>query len=155
MASDKGKQVWIIWVLVVIAVIFVVLAFQKDKSQEAGAPLSAPDAVQDVPGDVGAVSGEPDSMKPKESVVMAPKQSVPKDSFAIQVYSFKDKVRADAALETLRQKGHENAYIMTSDLGVRGIFYRVRVGPFANEGEAQTVLEKINVDLKSGIIVTE
>lgn len=151
MAADKGNQAWIIWILVAIAVVFVVLAFRKETPQQASAP-----AVQAVPADqVKTPETAAPSMKPKEAVVMAPKQVVVKESLAIQVYSFKEKPRADAAVQKLKEKGHENAYIMVSDLGTRGIFYRVRVGPFSNEADAQKVLEEINTDLKSGIIVTE
>ena len=78
----------------------------------------------------------------------------PKDSFAVQVYSFKDKARADAAIEKLKAKGYKS-YIMVSDLGARGVWYRVRVGSFGTEEEARTELDAITVDFKSGIIVTE
>ena len=77
-----------------------------------------------------------------------------KSAFAIQVFSFKDKVRADAALKQLKDKGYP-AYVMMSDLGPRGVFYRVRVGSFVTEGEAEKSLEAVARDFKSGIIVAE
>ena len=45
--------------------------------------------------------------------------------------------------------------VMMSDLGPRGVFYRVRVGSFATEGEAEKSLEAVSKDFKSGIIVAE
>jgi cell division septation protein DedD len=54
----------------------------------------------------------------------------------------------------LKEKGYK-AYILVSDLGARGIWYRVRVGPFTDEAEARKTLESITQEFKSGIIVTE
>ena len=155
MAADKGNQVWVIWVLIVIAIIFVVSAFKKEKPQEAIVPVAQNVALEKVKAPESAVPSGASTMKARESVVMAPKQIVSKESLAIQVYSFKEKARADAAILKLKEKGHANCYIMISDLGARGVFYRVRVGPFSNEADAQKVLEEINMELKSGIIVTE
>ena len=155
MASDKGNQAWVIWVLVVIAIIFVVLAFKKEKPQEPSAPVAQNVVVDKAKTPESTERSVAPTMRAQESVVMPLKQVVSKESLAIQVYSFKEKSRADAAILKLKEKGHANCYIMTSDLGARGIFYRVRVGPFSNEEDAQKVLGEINTDLKSGIIVTE
>ena len=92
--------------------------------------------------------------KPAPSVVMPPKEVVSKDAFAVQVYSFKEKARAEAALRALKDKNY-TAYIMVSDLGERGIWYRVRVGTFTSEADALKALESITKNFKSGIIVTE
>ncbi|MBF0122148.1 MAG: SPOR domain-containing protein [Candidatus Omnitrophica bacterium] len=157
MAPDKGNQSWIIWVLVILAVGFVVLAFKKEKPQETRVPVEQNVVVNNVksPQTTAEAVVPAPRMRAQESVVVAPKEVVSKESLAIQVYSFKEKARADAAILKLKEKGHDNCYIMISDLGARGVFYRVRVGPFSNEADAQKVLEEINADLKSGIIVTE
>ncbi|MEI6438092.1 MAG: SPOR domain-containing protein [Candidatus Omnitrophota bacterium] len=159
MAEGKGSEIWLIVLLVVVAAVFGVMTFTKDRSH------SAKPAAQDVLADKAQpVSIKPQhteadqaavsAMKPASSVVAAPHMMAPKASFAIQVYSFKDKARADAALEKLKAKGNK-AYVMVSDLGARGVWYRVRVGSFTSEDEARAALETITVDFKSGIIVTE
>src|ERR1039458_6440893 len=47
--------------------------------------------------------------------------------FTIQVYSFQDKNRAETALQTLKNSGYQ-AFLIMSDLGEKGIWYRIRVG---------------------------
>jgi cell division septation protein DedD len=54
----------------------------------------------------------------------------------------------------IKEKGYPG-YIMMSDLGARGVFYRVRVGSFATEEQARKNLEAVTRDFKSGIIVAE
>ena len=162
MASGKLKEMWPIWVIVVVAAVFIILALRKEKAAQPEAP--AQDVIAENSGTGSSDTGikprhgedavTDNAMKPHSAIVVPPQQVVPKDAFAIQVYSFKDKNRADMALEKLRQKGYK-AYIMISDLGARGLWYRVRVGTFPNEQEAQKALESITNDFKSGIIVSE
>ena len=94
------------------------------------------------------------AVKRISAIVEEPKAFTPKEAFAIQVFSFKEKARADASLKLLKDKGYQ-AYIMMSDLGPRGGFYRVRVGSFATDAEAKKNLEMVQKDFNSGIIVRE
>ena len=145
------NETWLILVIIVIAGVLIALSFTKNKSQEPARPsvvvqaheIKADHSVADMQ-KIAAVKAEP-------AMVEQPKTTVVKAGFAIQV---KDKVRADAALKKLKDKGYP-AYVMMSDLGPRGVFYRVRVGSFATEVEAQKSLESVTKDFKSGIIVTE
>lgn len=159
MAGGKGSEIWVIVLLVVVAAVFGVMSFTKDKGRSDKA------SVQDVLADKAQTAGikpahsEADqaavaAVKPSPSVVMAPHVVEGKTSLAVQIYSFKDQARADAALAKLKDKGFK-AYIMVSDLGARGVWYRVRVGSFGTEDEARAALDAITVDFKSGIIVTE
>lgn len=159
MAGGKGSEVWLIVVLVVVAAVFGVMSFTKDKAQPAK-PV-AQDVLADRVQPVGIKPPHTETdqaaialAKPVPSIVQEPRVLSPKESFAVQVYSFKDKARADAALAKLKAKGFK-AYVMVSDLGARGVWYRVRVGSFAAEDEARAALEAITLDFKSGIIVTE
>jgi cell division septation protein DedD len=163
MAADKGKGIWLIGVVVVVAVVLVVLSFTKEKrSSPAGDVLAdkssvstgQPDEVAIKPSHTRADQAKLANVKPVEAVVLPPQQITPTETLAIQVYSFKDQSRADAALQKLKAKGFK-AYILISDLGARGIWYRVRVGPFSNEAEAMKTLGSITQEFKSGIIVTE
>jgi cell division septation protein DedD len=163
MAADKGKGIWLILVVVVVAVVFVVLSFTKEKrSGPAGDVLADKSAIStDQPQDSSIKPSHTRAdqtrlagVKPVEAVVIPPQQVSPVETLAIQVYSFKDQSRADSALQKLKDKGFK-AYILVSDLGARGIWYRVRVGPFTNEEEAMKTLGSITQEFKSGIIVTE
>ena len=99
---------------------------------------------------------------PRAVIVIAPvkamaKVAVPVPSpaeagYAVQVYSFQDKTRAEKALEGLKSKGYQ-AFIVVSDLGEKGTWYRVRVGGIADEKEAQVMLENVRKNYKSGFIV--
>ncbi len=164
MAGDKAKVMWPVLVVVVVAAVFAFLAFRKEKP----APSVSVDVLADKQSpasvEAGSVTIKPThssfdqakvaAVKPVEAVVMPPQQVTPQTTLAVQVYSFKEKARADAALLKLKDKGYK-AYIMQSDLGARGIWYRVRVGTFSNEEDAKKALESITQEFKSGIIVTE
>ena len=168
MAEGRSKEIWLIVLLVIVAVFFAVMAFTKEKPK---APeVKPPDMLAMAPAAPAAmqpaqpVAIKPDhsvqdqaavaAVKPVSAIVEMPQQVPSKLTLAVQVYSFKEKLRADAALAKLLGKGYK-AYIMVSDLGVRGIWYRVRVGTFGTEEEAHKALENITSDFKSGIIVTE
>lgn len=173
MALGKMKDTWFIWALVIVAGVFAYMAFNGTKPKEQMVPVKAA-LVEKAPAAVPApaenpapppVAGiKPDhtatdmqeiaANKPAESVVVAPQPVSPTRKFAVQVYSFKEKARAEAALQALKDNNYK-AYIMVSDLGSRGTWYRVRVGSFANEAEAQKSLESITKEFKSGIIVAE
>ncbi|MFH0753041.1 MAG: SPOR domain-containing protein [Candidatus Omnitrophota bacterium] len=149
------NETWLIVVIVLIAGGLIALSFSKNKS---GEQVSVPPAA-DMANKIKQDHDEADmpkiaAVKPVSAVVEMPKAVFPKEAFAVQVFSFKDKVRADRALNMLKDKGY-SAYILMSDLGERGVFYRVRVGSFANEEEARKNLEAVVRDFNSGIIVAE
>lgn len=148
------NETWIIVVIVLIAGVLIALSFTKNRSPE---PALTPVAAQTSlikPDHTAADMREIAAVKPAPSMVEQPKTTVVKSAFAIQVFSFKDKERAEASLKQLKEKGYP-AYVMMSDLGPRGVFYRVRVGSFTTEGEAEKILGSVNKDFKSGIIVSE
>jgi len=163
MTADKGRVVWPIWILVIVAIVFVVLSFTKEKrsgpavdvlADKPAASTGQPQESSIKPAHSRADQAAVATVRPVEAVVMPLQQISPKETLAVQVYSFKDKSRADAALQKLKDKGYKT-YILVSDLGARGIWYRVRVGTFASEEEARKTLESIAQEFKSGIIVTE
>jgi len=53
----------------------------------------------------------------------------------IQVASFKEQADADQFVDELRRRGHR-AFRQSADVGSRGVWHRVRVGPFKNKFEA-------------------
>ena len=156
------NETWLIVLIVIVAGVLIALSFTRNRSdKQAQVPVTiAADAgnVQNIKNikpdhssaDMQKISGA----KLVPAIVEMPKTVVSRDAFAVQVFSFKEKGRADAALKLLKDKGY-TAYIMMSDLGPRGIFYRVRVGSFASEAEAKKNLGTISKDFNSGIIVSE
>ncbi len=71
--------------------------------------------------------------------------------FIIQVYSFQDAHRAEAALQDLKNRGY-HAFLVMSDLGEKGVWYRVRVGGIADEAAARKMLDDIRKSYNSGFI---
>lgn len=53
----------------------------------------------------------------------------------VQVSSFKTQGEADAFANQLRARGHK-AHVQRAEIPTRGTWYRVKIGPFATQGEA-------------------
>ncbi len=73
--------------------------------------------------------------------------------FAIQVASFKKKTWAEKEVESLGLKGLKG-YILSRNLGAKGIWYRVYVGKFNTKAEAQEYLPKAKEHYPSGFIIS-
>jgi cell division septation protein DedD len=58
-------------------------------------------------------------------------------SYELQVSSFKSPDEAGILLRRLEKKGYR-PYIQQADLGSKGIWYRVFIGPYANKEKART-----------------
>ena len=50
-------------------------------------------------------------------------------AYQLQVSSFKTQLEADTFAAALRRRGH-HAYVEAADVKGRGVWYRVRIGPF-------------------------
>ena len=61
--------------------------------------------------------------------------------FTLQVSSFEEQDEAVAFMNMLRQRGHDS-FLVRANCGDRGIVYRVRVGPFASQAEAERYRRK-------------
>ena len=64
-------------------------------------------------------------------------------SFLLQVASYKEQTLASKLLKELSSDGYAGT-VVQADLGERGVWYRVRVGPYATQDEAGSVLEKLS-----------
>lgn len=63
------------------------------------------------------------------------------DGFQLQIASFKEQADADALVDTLRKRGHR-AFSISADVPGRGIWHRVRIGPFKTKFEAAQYKKK-------------
>ena len=91
---------------------------------------------------------------PVPTPVPAPAGSAPSvvtGKFVIQVASFQDKKKADAAAEALGKQGHIAA-IETKDLGAKGVWHRVYVDGFATKEEAQGRLNDVKKDYPDAFV---
>jgi len=111
-------------------------------------PPTAADRLPVVPLPVGELLGAtPVTTEPKDSLVAlaADKSKVPANGelapagmdggFQLQVASFKEQADADRLVDDLRRRGHR-AYRLAAEVPTRGLWQRVRIGPFRSKFEA-------------------
>lgn len=153
--ANKNNGIWIIAGLLLITGCLLFFTFSKGTSTNIEQQASEKDVFVDA-----AISKEmmPEKTETQKAIakVVSPLKEIKRlETLAVQVYSFKEKSRAEAALTALKDKGYLNSYILVSEVGSRGTWYRVRVGTYGTEAEALQALEKVTRDFKSGIIVSE
>lgn len=100
-----------------------------------------------VPTPSNPARGKPDPVKVKPSPApLSDRGSTGADSgsgsIMLQVASYKDISSAKKLLEELLAEGY-SGNVVRADLGDRGIWYRVRVGPYADSVKADRVLETL------------
>ena len=79
---------------------------------------------------------------------------VTKDSnFTVQIASFKDEKKAQAALTKI-QTSIPSAYISRNDLGAKGVWYRIYAGQFERRSEAEVSLSAIKRNYDSSFIIS-
>ena len=137
------KNTWWIFVLIVAgaAILFISLHPQKPQNDQ-GVVLS------DIFHQSAPKKADP---VPPMAIVTSPVNGH-EAGFTIQVYSFQDKNRAVKALQTLKNSGYQ-AFLIMSDLGEKGVWYRVRVGSIADEAAARKMLDEIRKNYNSGFIL--
>jgi cell division septation protein DedD len=119
-----------------------------DAPASAAPPLPAAERLPVVPLPVGELLGAtPVTTEPKDGLVAlaADKSKVPENGelappgmdggFQLQVASFKDQADADRLVADLRKRGHR-AYRIPANVPERGVWQRVRIGPFKTKYEA-------------------
>jgi DedD protein len=82
---------------------------------------------------------EPEAAEAPEAKVERP--AVPTQGWAIQVASFTDLVEADTRVSELESQGHGAWHVQGFAKGLNR--YRVRIGPFSSESEAEAALKKV------------
>lgn len=92
---------------------------------------------------VAAPAPKPEPKKPAPPP--AKKEEPPTFHYAIQVASSQDKSMAASHMEVLKGKGFAS-YVEEVDLGAKGRFFRVMVGPFQTEAEANKAQGKLAAD---------
>lgn len=68
--------------------------------------------------------------------------NTPRRAYAVQLFSSRNPTEAVRVAESLRRKGFP-ATIQRADLKEKGVWHRVRVGPFPSRGAARQALESI------------
>ena len=150
--ANKNKNVWIVLVLVVVGVGFLVLSMEPKKIPPEKVDMQNVFSQGSITAPLNPTEAASKDPVPSPAIVTSPEHGK-EAGFAVQVYSFKDQKRADAALASLKKNGYVNSYIEISDLGTRGTWYRVRIGGLKNEDQAKSLMESIRNNFKGGFIV--
>jgi len=178
--EGKMENSRLIWFFVAMVVITVFIAFNYQGGKET-VPLSEIFPEEEVPSvDIEyefVKSGEEPTASPKaQRVVETPQAvsagqrevvykrpllkkglSVSNDSatasFTIQLASFKDKNRAEKFLGKVKGKGYAG-YLVSRDLGEKGVRYRVYAGKFTMKDKAEEFLSEIRKDYPSSFIIS-
>ena len=158
MFSRKFKKVGLTWVLIVFCAVIAVLAFFKKEKKNDMVDL------QEIFPNEAAVRKEFEQVVledqkqqklkdpiPSPAIITSPQDDGSEVPYVIQAYSFQNKTRADAIVSIMKSQGYP-AYVLMSDLGDKGVWYRVRVGEYKNQQEAQQILEKLKKDEHDGFI---
>ena len=84
----------------------------------------------------------PKSSSDRKGIDLRPVQDEPTKIYTIQVAAFREKVRADALVEELKDKGY-SAYLQLGEIKKGEGWYRVRVGAFQFKEEAMREVENL------------
>ena len=103
------------------------------------------------------VEGEPPAPeKAKETsrpAAQSPPPAPPKGDYNVQVASFKEEAQALGLVRQLKEAGLR-AYLLRSEVEGVGLRFRVRVGPFMTQDEAQGAASRIRLQQKLAAYVT-
>jgi cell division septation protein DedD len=89
-----------------------------------------------------ATAVAPVSMVVASQPVTGQPQVAPQGSYAVQVGSFAAAVDAGKLQKTLLDKGYP-AFTVEADLGKKGLWYRVRLGPYADSDAAKAMQQLV------------
>jgi cell division septation protein DedD len=151
---NSFKNTWWIYLLIVAGGIILLLSLRPNKPQgDQGVVLNDLFHQQVAATESGVPSNPPKKSDPVPPLAIVTSPVDGREAgFTIQVYSFQDKNRAETALQTLKNSGYQ-AFMIMSDLGEKGIWYRVRIGGIADEAVARKMLEDIRKNYNSGFIL--
>jgi len=149
------KNTWWLFVLIAAGAVIFFLSFHSNKPQtDQGVVLSdilhQQTAMTESGNASSAVPSKADPVPPM-AIVTSPVDGH-EAGFTIQVYSFQDKNRAETALQNLKNSGYQ-AFLIISDLGEKGTWYRVRIGGITDADAAHKMLEDIRKNYNSGFIL--
>ncbi len=160
MGSGKIKDAWPIWTLIIGGVLVIALAVNQNKAEKEA--VSVGELLRQDSRVLASYPVDPAGSKAADALedpvsspaIVASPEPGNQGIYAIQLYSFKDQSRADDMIKQLSEGGI-SAYVQMSDLGAKGIWYRVRTGSFDTTEKAQAMLAEIRKQHKESIVVKE
>ena len=153
MGFGKMKNVWPVLLLVIVGVAVIAIAMKQNKVEKEAVTFQ--DMFAGTKAGKAYQAASDKTADPVQSpAIVANSDASPNVLYAVQLYSFKEKFRADTIVNSLKTAGVP-AYMQMSDLGDRGTWYRVRVGSFKTAEEAQQLLTELKKEHQDSIVVKE
>ncbi len=109
-------------------------------------PIDLPDqpvVKRDAPAVAVAKVGAPETSAPEAETALIMPKTDSKGTYAVQVGSFAAAGDAGAFKQKLLTKGYP-AFVAEADLGAKGLWYRVKIGPYGDAKDAKSVLQLID-----------
>jgi cell division septation protein DedD len=178
------KNSWLIWLFVVVAIVTIFAVFnhqsvQKQKSlseifpnNEEVIPIDVeyeyidtePQTPSETRGTYQAETTAPAASETAqaeskvnitveriEKPEVATNGSLP--AFTIQIGSFRKQSQAEEVVAKLKNAGHDS-FIVSRDLGEKGVWYRVYAGRFNTKADANAYLPKLQSMYKDAFVIT-
>jgi cell division septation protein DedD len=117
----------------------------KEEKAAAQPPIALPEqpiVKKQAPTKVAKAEPAPAVAQEAEAATILPAPD-PKGSYAVQVGSFAAAGDAGAFRKKLLAKDYP-AFVVEADLGAKGLWYRVKLGPYADAAAAKTVLQVVD-----------
>ena len=124
--------------------------------EEVNNTFSTPSKLEDKKEELA--KGENESLE-KETQVVSSKLSTESPSealkkrFSLQICSFRNRLKAEKIVEELKREGYPG-YVVSKDLGEKGVWFRVRIGEFETKEEAEEIEQKVKQEYKDSFIVS-
>jgi DedD protein len=109
---------------------------------ETSVPVTFYSVLTEPRGEVSVPAPEPKQKSSSQREKAEPDRAGGDLSLILQVASYKAQETAKELLEQLSAEGYPGT-IQVADLGERGVWYRVRIGPYGTEKKAGEILEKL------------
>jgi len=181
--EEKMRKSWVIWgIIVVVLTVFIALNYQGGqdavplseifpdendveyefvledsaalKTPEVASPeVAVSDNIKKTASSAQAEQAQPTDKGQAISSVTSTVAVNEESNFTVQIASFKDKIKAQGALEKIRANV-PSAYISRQDLGVKGVWYRIYAGQFELRSQAEGSLSAIKKSYDSSFIIS-
>ncbi len=116
----------------------------KAEPAESSSPVALP-KTEVKPKAASAAPAKTKAPAPAKDTSPPPKKAVQRGHYAVQVESSQDRTKASLQVRLLKDKGFKS-YLEEVDLGDKGRYFRVMVGPFQTKAEAGKVRSALAED---------
>ena len=159
--NNKGFiKNWPLWVLVCGGIVVIFIALNQQETEDKYVSINDIPTEKEIVIEAEKVTGQTPNIDKIKVVDKALKENMAggtggilQKSFSVQIFAFRDKAKAEQAVDELQKKDYP-AFIIKEDLGGKGVWNKVRVGQFSSREEAIALLKEIKKDYQNSFIIT-